>query len=221
LSRLILNALVLVAFAVVARGGTILINFETVPVEPTGPSLFADASAETVVVPGVATISGGTILGNETLLPAQAFGTPPNVYATGGFGVAGLLSTLTISIDPAFSVGQVSFPLFNASTQTESYVIDAFDGATLASSETLSDLASNEDSGYGIVDLTAPNITSVTIAPSALDASCCGGWDYSIDSVALNESVQTAFVPEPGTLGLCSGALLLIAFLRIRRDRKA
>jgi hypothetical protein len=216
---LVLTTAVLL-FTGTALAGTILINFETVPPEPTGPSLFADAGpSETIVVPGVATFTGGVILGNETNLPAQSFGTPPNVYGTAGFG-DNLSSTLTIAFNSAFgNVDEVSFPLFNGSTSTESYVVDAFDGVTMVGSQTLSNVASNGSSGFGIINLTAATITQVTIAPTALNASCCSGWDFSIDSVAVNESVQQAFVPEPGTFLTLVPAVIGIWAWR-RRTRK-
>jgi PEP-CTERM motif-containing protein len=206
-----------------ASAGTIVINFETVPVEATGPSTFAAAGPmQTIVVPSVATITGGVILGNETNLPAQSFGTPPNVYATAGFGDPTLQSTLTIDLSASFPTTEVSFPVFNGSTQTESYVVDAFNGAAMVATQTLSSVPANGSSGFGIIDLMAANITSVTIAPVALDASCCDGWDFSIDSIALNESVQQALgTPEPGTFALLGLGLGIAAFAGARRRRKA
>jgi hypothetical protein len=196
---------------------SLLVNFETVPPEPTGPSTFAAAGpAQTIVVSGVATFTGGVILGNETNLPAQSFGSPPNVYATAGFGTS-LSSTITMAFNPAFLVSEVSFPVFNGSTQTESYVIDAFNGATLVATQTLSNLPSTGSSGFGIATLTAANITRVTVAPSALDATCCSGWDFSIDSVALNETVQQAFAPEPGTLGLLGIGVCTVLGFAVRK----
>jgi hypothetical protein len=206
-----------------ANAGVGLIDFENVPSEPAGPSLFASAGPmQTIVVPGVATITGGVILGNETLLPAQAFGTAPNVYGTAGFGDPTLSSTLTIAFNPAFgTVGEVSFPVFNGDTAVESYVITALDGASVVSTQTLSNLAPNTSSGFGIVDITAPSITSLTIAPTALDVGgCCSGWDFSIDSVAVNESVLTAVgTPEPGSFGLLGLGLAIGAYLKARSRR--
>ena len=205
--------------ATAANAATILVNFETVPVEPTGPSTFGAAGPmQTITVPGVATFTGGVILGNETNLPAQSFGTPPNVYATAGFGDITLSSTLTIAFNAAFPVTEASFPVFNGATQVESYIIDAFNGASLVASQTLSNLPANGSSGYGIADITAAKITSVTIAPSALTATCCNGWDFSIDSVALNEPVQQAFTPEPGTITLLGlGVCAAFGFARRRK----
>jgi hypothetical protein len=191
-----------------AFAGIIVINFETTPLEPTGPSTFAAAGPmQTIVVPGVATITGGVILGNETNLPAQSFGTPPNVYGTAGFGDS-LSSTLTIAFNSAFgAVDEVSFPVFNGATSTESYVVDAYNGATLVGSQTLSNVPSNGSSGFGIIDVTAPVITEVTVAPTALNAGCCNGWDFSIDTVAVNEPVQ-ATAPEPGTFLMLGPAVI-------------
>jgi hypothetical protein len=209
----VVSVVALTFFAVIANAGTVLIDFETVPSEPTGPSLFSSCTAATINVPGVASISGGCILGDATNFPAQDFATPPNVYATAGFGTTPS-STITIAIDPAFSADEVSFPLFNGSTQTESYEADAFDGATLVASQILSDLPSNLNSGFGVVDLTAADITSVNIFPTALDAGCCGGWDYLIDSIALNESIETAFAPEPTTFVLFGLGLAAVGAIR-------
>lgn len=199
-----------------ANASVMLVNFETVPPEPTGPSLFGVNSEQTIVVPNVATFSGGTILGDASNFPAQSFATPPNIYGTIG-GVPTLLSTLTITIDPSFLLNEISFPLFNGATQVESYVVEAFDGATVVGTQDVSNLSANTASGFGIVDIKAANITSVTIAPTALDASCCSGWDFEIDSVALNEPVQKAFVPEPAMLPLLGLALGFGALLRLRR----
>jgi len=192
----------------------VLINFETVPAEPAGPSVYSECTAATITVPDVASISGGCILGDANFFPALGFATPPNVYGTAGFGTTPS-STLTINISPSFTADEVSFPLFNGSTQTESYNVEAFDGATPVATQILSDLAPNLDSGYGIVDLTAANITSVTINPAALNAGCCGGWDFLVDSIALNESVESAFpTPEPATFALLGLGLAAVGAIR-------
>ncbi len=187
---------------------TAFVDFENNPSIAPGPSEFAVAgSAQTIVVPGVATFTGGLVLGDETNLPALSFGTAPNVYATASISVipgasATLESTLTVTIDPGYTVDEISFPLFNGMQAVESYTIDAFDGSTQTGQQILSDLATNADSGHGVVDLNAADITSVTISPSDLSA----GWDFSIDSVAFNEPVSDAITPSgvpitPGTPG--------------------
>jgi hypothetical protein len=187
---------------------TAFVDFETNPPIAAGPSEFSAAGpAQSIVVPGVATFTGGLVLGDETFLPALSFGTPPNVYATASTSVIPkasptLDSSVTVTIAPTFTVDEISFPLFNGMQAVESYTIDAFDGSTQVGQEVLSDLATNNSSGHGVVDLKATDITSVTISPSDLSA----GWDFSIDSVAFNEPVSAAINPNgtpitPGSTG--------------------
>jgi len=217
MKKLSFVAVAILLSALGANATTTLINFETVPPLPIGPSLFAAAGpAQTIVVPGVATFTGGVILGNATNLPAQGFATPPNTYGTAGFADPSLSSTLMIALDPAFgTVDEVSFPVFNGATQLESYMINAFDGATLVATQTLSNIASNLNSGFAIADIVSPTITSVTISPLTLDATCCNGFDFFIDSVALNSTVQQAFSPEPSSFVLIGLALALGCILKL------
>jgi hypothetical protein len=177
---------------------TEFVDFENNPSIAAGPSEFSAAGpAQSIDVPGVATFTGGVVLGDETNLPALSFGTPPNVYATASTSVIPaasptLDSSVTVTIDPSFTLDEISFPLFNGMQAIESYNIDAFDGSTQVGQQVLSDLATNHNSGHGVVDLKATDITSVTITPSDLSA----GWDFSIDSVAFNEPVSAAINPN-------------------------
>jgi hypothetical protein len=215
--RKLLCMLVVVACCMGAYADTpFLINFETTPNLPTGPSLFVDAGAmQTITVPGVATFTGGVVLGNATNFPAQAYATSPNVYATVAGADPSLLPTLTMDIDPAFSVSEVSFPLFNGMTISESYIVTFYDGATLLSSQTFSNIPSNINNGYVIVDFTGTHITRMTVGA----ASTSGGWDFLIDSVALNQRVQDA-VPEPASLLLLSAGLAALAGVTRRRTSR-
>jgi hypothetical protein len=207
-------------FAVPAHASVAFLTFDNLA---TGPSLFADAGpAQTIVYPQ-ATFTGGVVLGDETNLPAQSFGTPPNVYGTASANVItgadpSLLETLKIAISPTFATNEVSFPLFNGNTVSVTYVVDAFSSSNaLLASQTLN-LASNLSSGFGIVDLQATGISSVTIAPQGLPS----GWDFSIDSVALNESVQTAFaggVPEPSTWAMMIMGFLALGVMMAYRNK--
>jgi len=186
---------------------TAFVDFENNPSIATGPTEFSAAgSAQSIDVPGVATFTGGVVLGDETNLPALSFGTAPNVYATASTSVVPAASTtlessLTVTIDPTFTVDEISFPLFNGMQAIESYSIDAFDGSDQVGQQILSDLATNHESGHGVVDLKATDITSVTIFPSDLSA----GWDFSIDSVAFNEPVSDAITPAGVVIPPSSG----------------
>jgi len=58
--EVVVGGLLLAASA--SAGPVVVVNFETVPSLPTGPSLFGGPEQD-IVVPGVATFRGGTILG--------------------------------------------------------------------------------------------------------------------------------------------------------------
>jgi hypothetical protein len=196
-----------------AVAGTIsVVNFETVPALATGPSLFGGPT-QNIIVPGVATFSGGTVLGDAANFPAIVYATSPNVYGTTD-GVAGYSETLTITINPADTVTEVSFPIFNGETFAQSYTATAFNGVTQVAQQVFSNVPDNNTSGYALADLTASNITSVTITPNGAPAS----WDFLLDTVAFNESVQSAVSPEPASFWLFGfGIAGLAIFARRRR----
>src|SRR5213078_5405178 len=93
-----------------------------------------------------------------------------------------LSNSLTITTDPAFATTEVSFAVFNGETFNQSYTVNAFNGANLVASQSLTNVAPNFNSGYGLIDLTSlGGISSVTIAPTGAPAS----WDFLIDTVAF------------------------------------
>jgi hypothetical protein len=60
--------------------------------------------------------------------------------------------------------------------------------------QTLTNVAPNFNSGYGLIDLNSPGgITSVTIAPTGAPAV----WDFLIDTVAFNQSITSVVNAPP------------------------
>ena len=169
-----------------------VVNFDP-PGTPQGPSIYVAVPGPQTIATTPATFSGGVALGFATFFPAIAFATIPNVYGTADFGNH-LSNALTIAIDPAFTTTEVSFALFNGETFNQSYTIDAFNGADLVGSQTLTNVAPNFNSGYGLVDLVAlGGITKVTIVPTGTPVV----WDFLIDTVAFNQSITSIVNPPP------------------------
>lgn len=177
----------------VTHAATALVNFETAPTLPAGPNIFVAVPGPQTIVTAPATFSGGVVLGFATFFPAIAFATPPNVYGTADFGNR-LGRELVIDMDPAFATTEVSFALFNGEVFNQNYLVSAFNGASLVASQTLTSLAPNFNSGYGLVDVVAAQgITKVTIAPTGSPAA----WDFLIDTVAFNQNITSLIIAPP------------------------
>jgi len=169
-----------------------LVDFDP-PSHVQGPSIYVAVPGPETIVTTPATFSGGVVLGLATFFPAISFASSPNVYGTADFG-NGLPEALTITIDPAFSTTEVSFALFNGETFNQSYTVDAFNGASLVANQTLTNVAPNFNSGYGLLDLAnLGGITSVTIAPIGAPSV----WDFLIDTVAFNQSITSIITNAP------------------------
>lgn len=172
-----------------------LVDFENTPSLPQAPSIYVAVPGPQTIVTTPATFTGGVVLGNATFFPAIAFATAPNVYGTADFG-NGLSETLNIAVNPAFQTKEISFALFNGETFYQSYQVSGYNGSTLVASQTLNNLAQNFNSGYGLVDLKASNLTSVAITPVGAPKV----WDFLIDTVAFNQSIQQAINNPPPTV---------------------
>jgi hypothetical protein len=176
-----------------ARAATALVDFDP-PGTAQGPSVYIAVPGPQTIVTAPALFSGGVVLGLATFFPAIQFATGPNVYGTADFG-NGLSRTLTIDVQPGFITTEVSFALFNGETFNQSYLVQAFNGASVVASQTLASILPNFNSGYALADVTsAGGITSVTI--DAINPP--GAWDFLIDTVAFNQSITSAVnVPPP------------------------
>ena len=169
-----------------------LVDFD-LPGTPQGPSIYVAVPNAQTITTTPATFTGGVALGFATFFPAISFATAPNVYGTADFGNH-LATALNIAINPAFATTEVSFPLFNGETFSQSYVVNAFNGVNLVASQTLANIAPNFNAGYAIADvIAAGGITSMTITPTGAPAV----WDFLIDTVAFNQSVTSINNPPP------------------------
>ena len=201
ISGVLAAGLLVVSGMTSAIAATSFVDFETTPNIPTGPSIYIAVPAQQTIDAGPATFSGGVVLGFATFFPAIAFATAPNVYGTADFGNH-LARDLTITINPTFNnapnnVTEVSFALFNGEVFTQTYNVVARDGAgNTVASQTLANMATNFNSGYGLVDLVATgSIASVTISAAGTPAA----WDFLIDSVAFNQSI-TSVINNPNVV---------------------
>jgi hypothetical protein len=182
--------LVAIAGTGIVNANPVLVNFDP-PGTPQGPSIYVAVPGPQTIATTPATFSGGVVLGLATFFPAISFATTPNVYGSANFG-NNLSTALTITADPAFTTTEVSFALFNGETFNQSYTVDAFNGASLVASQTLSNVAPNFKSGYGLIDLNnLGGITSVKIAPTAAATV----WDFLIDTVGFNENIAGIVSP--------------------------
>jgi hypothetical protein len=184
--------LLAVAGTGISHASTALVTFDP-PAIAQGPSIYVAVPGPQNIVTAPATFSGGVALGFATFFPAISFATVPNVYGTADFGNR-LSNALTIAIDPAFITTEVSFALFNGETFNQSYIVKAFNGASLVASQTLTNVAPNFNAGYGLIDVNSlGGITSVTIAPTGAPTV----WDFLMDTVAFNQNITSVVNPPP------------------------
>jgi hypothetical protein len=206
----------------VARADTITtIDFETTPSGASGPMLFSDAgSMQTIAVPGVASITGGVVLGLATSLGGNPYATVPNIYATASDNVVGvggfsLPDSIVINIAAGTAATEATVPVINGLQQAETYVVTAFDNNLVVSRQTLTNV---QAFGYAVASLAAPAITSITIASA--DSST---WDFGTDTVTLVESSGSSTVtstPEPASAALTLAGFVVAGALGLLRKRK-
>ncbi len=208
--------LALVVFSVgVVNAETLLIDFENVPPVPQGPSVFSSAGpAQTLDVDGKATVSNGVVLGYPTNLPATPYATSPNLYGTAHFADASLTPNITIDFDPTFEVHKLEGLLFNGWTQTVDYTVTAYDeDDNVIDTDFFDDMPSNYDGGYGEFSLDAVEAIAKVVFSPDNDTN----WDYFIDSITVNATLQDIFdVPTPAAAGM---GFVLLAGIMLRSRR--
>lgn len=159
-----------------------IIDFQSAPLIVTGPSTyFAAGATRDLTVPGVVTISGGTVLDQETFLPANRTA----LYGTAFFG------TTVAPAHPYLPTVTLAFaaPITN-------FFLDVYNGQTFDVTYTVSDNAAIPHSASFLL---APNLSSGTTqigfaaAGDTITITSDAGnlWDFSIDNIGFNESLPT------------------------------
>jgi hypothetical protein len=143
-----------------------LIDFE----QFTGPCCFTGIQPPLTV--GIATVSGGEILGGTSFLPVDQ----STVYGTASF-CPGCLPSIAIAF--AKAVSNFSVFVINGNTVTVTYIVKDDQGGL----QTIT-LAPNFESGAGTVSLPEKNVLLVLIT----SGSAAGGWDFFIDNVQFAPS---------------------------------
>jgi hypothetical protein len=192
-TRLFVPALFVAAlwFTRAARATTpFLVDFDTSPPLPPGPSIYSGEATQTINIPGKVTFSGGFVSGNPTNFPQASHASLPNLYFTTHSIDNALSPTIRIDIDPAFHVNGVSGTLFDGGTPTGRYTLTAFSGTNVVATQNLT----VGDFGFSPFSLTNDPITSVTI----FDTTGTTSWDFLIDDVSFS------VVPEPSTFALAA-----------------
>ena len=194
--------LLALAAPAMARGDSTTIDFETIPNLVTQPSTFAAVgNAQTINVPGIATISGGAVLGDPTGLSAfPSQGSLHNAYGTSAFASgSGYSQSITIDFSSGINVSSVTAVLFNGETDVETYTVNAYSGATLVDQNVFTDVPDTSlTTSYANVSFSSASnpITQVVFTPTGSFAS--SSYDFFVDTIGVTYQVQT--VPEPGSL---------------------
>ncbi len=186
-----------------------VINFDAQGL--TGPSTYAAAGANRdlsiATADGNVTITGGTVLSQETFLPANS---------TALYGTAFFASPLATNTSTS---GYRATVTLNFPTVVNSFYLDVYNGQVFNVTYTVADnnghsssfvLVPNLSSGTTQIGFNPANATSVTITSDAGSA-----WDFSIDNIVFNEgvpsTVPTTTAPPPTTIDPPNPAPVLVS----------
>lgn len=165
-----------------------------------GPGTFAAAGANQdlsiATAAGNVSITGGTVLTQETFLPANR----SSLYGTAFFASPLASNVNNSGYRPTITL---TFP-----TVVSSFYLDVYNGQTFNVTYTVADnnghsasfvLIPNMSSGTSQIGFNPANATSVTITSDAGAA-----WDFSIDNIVFNEGlpsvVPTTVAPPPTSI---------------------
>jgi hypothetical protein len=208
----ILSARSCAALAIALAAGTAeatVIDFDSQSLS--GPGTYAAAGANRdlsiATAAGNVTITGGTVLTQETFLPANS----TSLYGTAFFAAPLATSTSSTGYRPTITL---NFP-----TLVNSFYLDVYNGQTFNVTYTVADnnghsasfvLVPNLSSGTTQIGFSPANASSVTITSDAGSA-----WDFSIDNIVFNEGVPTTVpvttAPPPTTIDPPNPAPVLVS----------
>ncbi len=188
-----------------AAGSIITINFETPPFPTTAqPDNFAAAGAmQTYTEPGVFSITGGVVLGNPTFLASFATnGSPPNLYATSNVADPSLLSIISLDLPSVEGITSVNGVLFNGQTDSETYDVQYFSGATLLHTDVFASVeADSNAAGFRDFSFSSTLANPITLVTITTPNAGTNGWDFLVDTITLTQG-SSGNAPEPATLAL-------------------
>jgi hypothetical protein len=168
----------------------IILDFESAPLQVTRPSTYAAAGARRdLTVPNLIAINGGTVLSQETFLPANR----STLYGSAFFG-------------PETPVGNPYLPAITLtfSSPITNFFLDVYNGQVFDVTYTMSDNA-----GHSSSFLLAPNLSSGTTqigfaaAGDVITLTSDAGrlWDFSIDNIGFNQAlpstIPSTVLPPP------------------------
>jgi hypothetical protein len=169
---------ILISLSVIASGTTVF-DFEA----QTSHGCCFDGSTDSPLVIGIATFTGGEVLG-----PEAGSVDLTHVYATTNLVSGAYTNPLVIN----FSSPVTGVSLYVTNNDPDTFTV----ADNVGDSESLT-LGLN---AYQLFTLGGTGITQVTISEAG------GSWDFAIDNVGANAT------PEPGTLVLLGASLAAIAF---------
>lgn len=180
--KYLLTSAALISLSIAVSGATV-IDFESQASH--GPSF--DESVDSPLVIGIATFTGGEVLGPESGSIDET-----NVYATTG----GLSGGYTNPIVITFSAPISGFSVLLTNNDPDTFTVADNVGDT--QSLTIGPLANQT------FNLSGVGITQVTIGEAVAT-----NWDFAIDNVTFTAG---ASAPEPGTLMLLGAGLAALGY---------